>query len=244
MTIQIKPVFALALVSLALPGCSLFGGGKMADRTGSDKQMQASAKAMAAAPTPFTDAGRVALDQGSAGIAIETFAKAVRAGEAPAPAFNGLGVAYARIGRFDLAQRYFERAAQIDPADTRYQANLARLMRSPLFAKRHQADEANAMLARAQQQQAAEARTRQAAAPGALRRIGGNQFMIRTAAPAASTGPVRTAMVVTRAKPKIAIEAKTVEAAFDSTIGKAAAPADDAPKARTILFKPAMAAKR
>ncbi|PKB14524.1 hypothetical protein B0I00_2114 [Novosphingobium kunmingense] len=246
MTIQLKSVLTLALVSFALPGCSLFGGPRMADRTGSEQQMQVSAKALAARPAAFTDAGRRALNEGSAGLAIEAFTRAVTSGEAPAPAFNGLGVAYARIGRVDLAQRYFERAAQVDPADTRYQTNLARLLRSPLYAKRHQADEANAMLARAEQARSVEERSRQAAAPGQLQRIGANQFMIRTAPLAASAGPVRTAMVVARTKPRLA-DTASVEAKFDSAIGKgeaAAAPAEDQPKSRTVLFKPAAAAKR
>lgn len=240
----LNTALALALVSLALPACSLFGSGRMADRTGSEQQMQLTAKVMAERPAAFTDMGRRALNEGSAGMAVEAFTRAVTGGESPAPAFNGLGVAYARMGRFDLAQRYFERAAQIDPADTRYQANLARLMRSSLYAKRHQADEANALLARAEQDRVAKERMAQAAAPGQLQRIGGNQFMIRTAVPA-SSGPVRTAMVVTAAKSKVASpKAEAPAKGSDAAPVDNPAPVEDAPKSRTVLFKSATVVKR
>ncbi|WP_296679633.1 tetratricopeptide repeat protein [Novosphingobium sp.] len=240
MTVNLKPVVTLALLSLVLPGCSaLFGKNKLTSQTGTEEQIQVAAEAAPVKVAVMTDAGRKALDHGNAGMAIEAFTRAVTSGEAPAPALNGLGVAYARIGRFDLAQRYFQRAAQIDPDEMRYQSNLSRLMRSPLFAKRHQADEANAMLARAEEQQAAAAKTRQAAAPGQLQRVGANQFYIKTAAPTPGAGPVRTAMVITRAKTKPVIEARTIEAAFDATVGTGApAAVEEKAKTRTIFFKP------
>ncbi|MFM5885207.1 MAG: tetratricopeptide repeat protein [Novosphingobium sp.] len=239
MTVRFSTCALLAAAALTLPGCSaLFGTNKLASQTASPSEH--AAQAAPAAVAAFTDAGRAALDKGSTGLAIEAFRRAVTSGEAPAPAFNGLGVAYARVGRFDLAQRYFERAAQIDPANGRYQANLARLMRSPLFARRHEADETRALMAQAEQQQAA-ARTRQAAAPGQLQRLGANQFFIQTAAPAAaSKGPVRTAMVIARNKTAPAVKVQSVEAAFDASVGKpATAPAaadPDKATPRTVMF--------
>lgn len=250
MTVHLKPIVTLAVLSLALPGCSaLFGTSKLASQSGSQQNVQAAQEATLVRQSALTDAGRRALDQGNTGLAIEAFTRAVRMGEAPAPAMNGLGVAYARIGRFDLAQRYFERATQIDPVEGRYQANLARLMRSPLFARRNEADQSRALMAQAEQKQDAEARTRQAAAPGQLERIGANQFFIKTAAPAVGKGPVRTAMVITRkpsstaldAKP---VDAKTVEAAFDASVGKTAQQGADKQTARTIHFPAAPAARR
>lgn len=249
MTVPMKPLATLALL-LALPGCSaLFGTNKLASQTGSQSQVQAAEAAASVRQAALTDAGRRALDQGNTGLAIEAFTRAVRTGEAPAPAMNGLGVAYARIGRFDLAQRYFQRAAEIDPADSRYQTNLARLMRSPLFARRHEGDQARALLAQANQQEQAEARTRQAAAPGQLQRTGANQFFIQTVAQSPAKGPVRTAMVITRKQTPAAAEAKPVdpkmvEAAFDASVGKTAAPAEDKQTPRTIHFTPVPAAKR
>lgn len=250
MTVHLKPIVTLAVLSLALPGCSaLFGTNKLASQSGSQQSVQAAQEATLVRQSALTDAGRRALDQGNTGQAIETFTRAVRMGEAPAPAMNGLGVAYARIGRFDLAQRYFERAAQIDPADGRYQANLTRLMRSPLYARRNEADQTRALMAQAEQQHEAEARTRQAAAPGQLQRIGANQFFIQTAAPAAGKGPVRTAMVVARKPSSPAadaqpVDARTVEAAFDASVGKTAQPAAAKQTPRTIHFTAIPAAKR
>ena len=242
MIVRLKTCAILAAACLTLPGCSaLFGTNKLASQS-------ASQPSQAAAATAFTAAGRDALDKGNTGIAIDAFRRAVTSGEAPAPAFNGLGVAYARLGRFDLARRYFERAAQIDPADGRYQTNLARLMRSPLFARRHEGDETRALMAQAEQQKQVEARTRQAAAPGQLQRLGANQFFIQTAAPAAaSKGPVRTALVVARNKAASAVKIQTVESAFDAAVGKVAAapaPADpDKATPRTVMFKSIPAAR-
>lgn len=242
MIVRLKACAILAAACLTLPGCSaLFGTNKLASQSASQPNQAATA-------TAFTAAGRDALDKGNTGIAIDAFRRAVTSGEAPAPAFNGLGVAYARLGRFDLAQRYFERAAQIDPADGRYQTNLARLMRSTLFARRHEGDETRALMAQAEQQKQVEARTRQAAAPGQLQRLGANQFFILTAAPAAaSKGPVRTALVVARNKAAPAVKNQTVESAFDAAVGKAAAapaPVDpDKATPRTVMFKTIPAAR-
>lgn len=84
--------------------------------------------------TPATDVadanlreGRRLLEDGLTGAAIDAFRRALTAGERVAPAVNGLGVAYARLGRYDLAQRYFAEAAALEPLDARYAANLRRL---------------------------------------------------------------------------------------------------------------------
>lgn len=43
-----------------------------------------------------------------------------------AEAFNALGVAYAMLGRGDLAERFFQRAVAENPAEAKFAANLAR----------------------------------------------------------------------------------------------------------------------
>jgi len=53
-----------------------------------------------------------------------------------APAANGMGVAYAQVGRYDLAQRFFEQAMSIDPGNVHYAENMSRLT----LAMRHDAD--------------------------------------------------------------------------------------------------------
>lgn len=88
----------------------------------------------------FTDAGRTALEAGAYGAAIEEFSRALAYGENRAVAVNGLGVAYAKIGRADLAHRYFSEALTIEPENPRYVANFNRLISSPAFTMQHSGD--------------------------------------------------------------------------------------------------------
>jgi hypothetical protein len=74
-----------------------------------------------------TAAGRKALAAGEPGAAVESFQSALGLGEPIGPAANGLAVAYAELGRADLARRFFEQALSVDPANAQYAANLARL---------------------------------------------------------------------------------------------------------------------
>lgn len=69
--------------------------------------------------------GRTALKEGHTVAAIDAFmiAKSFER-EAPA-AYNGLAVAYSRLGREDLAERFFQEAVARAPDDTRFRANLA-----------------------------------------------------------------------------------------------------------------------
>lgn len=80
-----------------------------------------------------TDLGRAHLAAQRNGLAIEAFNRALVFGEPAAPAFNGLGVAYARLGRADLAYRFFTQASTADPANPLYARNLATLTQSAVF---------------------------------------------------------------------------------------------------------------
>jgi hypothetical protein len=71
--------------------------------------------------------GRAQLDAGLEALAIESFRAEIRVNPDNADAYNGLAVAYGRIGRNDLAQRYFETALATDPSNAKAQTNLARL---------------------------------------------------------------------------------------------------------------------
>jgi len=71
--------------------------------------------------------GRAQLAAGLDALAVESFRAEIRFNPDSADAYNGLAVAYGRIGRNDLAQRYFEFALAKDPLNVKVQANLATL---------------------------------------------------------------------------------------------------------------------
>lgn len=110
---------ALAL-ALTLGGCQAlgFGGAQMASTT------------MREAPAVDLGAevlaeGRAALEAGRTTDAIDAFmlAKAYPV-HAPA-AYNGLAVAYSRLGRTDLTERFFLTAVGLAPDEAKYRTNLA-----------------------------------------------------------------------------------------------------------------------
>ncbi len=70
--------------------------------------------------------GKAQLSAGLHAMAIETFRAEIRQSPESAEAYNGLAIAYDRIGRPDLARRYFEVALAKAPDETRYRSNLAR----------------------------------------------------------------------------------------------------------------------
>lgn len=80
--------------------------------------------------------GRAQLGAGLDALAIESFRGEIRVNPDSVDAYNGLAVAYGRIGRSDLAQRYFEMALAKDPASEKVQANLAKLIGTDKFAVR------------------------------------------------------------------------------------------------------------
>ena len=61
------------------------------------------------------DLGKRQLAAGNAGLAIDAFRRALRADPTSIDSLNGLGVAYDRIGRFDLSRRYYEEALGLNP---------------------------------------------------------------------------------------------------------------------------------
>lgn len=71
--------------------------------------------------------GRAYLDAELTTLAIGQFTLARQDPRTLAAASNGLGVAYARMGRYDLADRYFAAAVTAEPDSARYLRNLAAL---------------------------------------------------------------------------------------------------------------------
>lgn len=74
--------------------------------------------------------GRDALEYRQYGLAIIAFRNARLVPGHAAAAYNGLAIAYAQIGRPDLAERYFRQAMAEAPGDKRYSANLAHFYQS------------------------------------------------------------------------------------------------------------------
>lgn len=126
MQFRLAATTLLGTMALALAGCSSSANhARFTPRvTGVEHQESALSQ---------TDQGRVHLYANRTGLALEAFRNALANGEAPAPAYNGLGVAYARLGRPDLAETYFSRAMASDPANPHFAENFARLMRSPAY---------------------------------------------------------------------------------------------------------------
>ena len=79
--------------------------------------------------------GREALQAGRLGQAIGLLRIAEMDPVSRPQASNALGVAYAQLGREDLAERYFRSAIAADPGDQRFVANLVRLQHAMLARK-------------------------------------------------------------------------------------------------------------
>lgn len=163
--------------------------------------------------------GRKHLAAGNYGLAIDTFRTAMANGEPAAPALNGLGVAYAHIGRFDLAQRYFLEAIQADPGDERYAANLTRLMRSPAMAMRRDGDVGAALLrdeaARQNEAQAQPAIAVAAPQKGRLSKVSSHEFHIATLAPAAAPRATTGTKAAAGFKPLVRLQFSRTGGAVD-----------------------------
>ena len=76
--------------------------------------------------------GRRLLADGQYGNAIPALQRAALNRQTAPDAANALGVAYARIGRGDLAERYFRAAVTLAPQEAKFAANLERFYASDL----------------------------------------------------------------------------------------------------------------
>lgn len=128
---MLKSAQAIAILSgsLLVAGCQSTGG-KFARLNDSIKVPEAMPELQRAEKQLAV--GREALGQRNYAAAITAFrAASVEPALQPA-AQNGLGVAFAGIGREDLAELHFKRAISLDPTNSRYEENLARLYRTQL----------------------------------------------------------------------------------------------------------------
>lgn len=115
---------ALGALLLPLAGCaSIFHQSARVQEPGMWVPKERNAQEYAASQLAL---GKDALDQKQYGLALIAFRNAQRFPEVAAEAHNGLGIAFAQIGRPDLAERFFKLAISEAPAETRFFANLAR----------------------------------------------------------------------------------------------------------------------
>lgn len=122
-------LLVLAASSL-VGGCqTLFGSAPFAERAPSEASGSIDMSDYFAARL---EAGRIHLERGRLTQAVTAFRQASYDPAYAARAYNGMGVAYAQIGRQDLARRYFAMAVSADPQDERFARNLARLDHAPV----------------------------------------------------------------------------------------------------------------
>ena len=109
-----------ACAVVALSGCSA-----SLDLAGSPRSVQGAD--MSSYFDQRLDEGRRLLAAERPERAIDAFRQASYDHRLAPEAFNGMGVAYAMMGRTDVARRMFERAFEANPSDARILRNLARL---------------------------------------------------------------------------------------------------------------------
>ena len=162
---------------IALGGCQLLGNLHLT-RNSHDR---ANSAEVAITSGAVVAEGRTHLREGRAGLAIEAFNRALASGQDPAASFNGLGVAYARLGRTDLAFRFFKKATLSEPENAAYARNLIRLVDSPQFALAMMSQAAPVAAVTSPALPAAQVRA--ALIPGQLQRDGNRQFTLTTLPP-------------------------------------------------------------
>ncbi len=103
-----KKYFALA-VCVALGGCSTFDWPEIRSlvKFGDEVALSSTDQALVR--------GREQFAQGNYGIAVDAFNAAVTFDPQSIRALNGLAASYDKLGRFDLAERYYASALDIDP---------------------------------------------------------------------------------------------------------------------------------
>jgi tetratricopeptide (TPR) repeat protein len=121
---KLVSIFLLSACSLVLSACQAVDESSSISHLG---RSSSSAVDLSGYFHARLDAGRNHLVRHRLTQAVTAFRQASYDPALASEAFNGLGVAYARLGRADLARRYFGLAVSADPQDPRYRRNLARV---------------------------------------------------------------------------------------------------------------------
>ena len=175
---------ALAVVAgVSLSGCQMLFGQRTAKVDSANGTELAGSEI---AGNPALEQGKQLLRAGRTAQAIELLRVAQRDPSSMADASNTLGVAYAKLGRHDLADRYFRMAMAMEPGDTRYAANMLRLQRDHRLALRRNEEAEQLALRAAEEKRMAEV---QLAKPGQIERISRGEVTIQTGTTPQSVAP-------------------------------------------------------
>lgn len=127
-----KNVKTLKMATCAVAVIGLSGCQSMLNTLGFNSSASSRPAMAQAIGKPDLIAGQEALRAGNIAHAIASFRLAMLDPGSQADASNGLGIAYAQLGRADLAERYFLQATRIEPKGEKYAANLMRFYESDL----------------------------------------------------------------------------------------------------------------
>ncbi|RVQ69387.1 hypothetical protein EKN06_04180 [Croceicoccus ponticola] len=116
---KIATIAGLVLAATSLGGCQSLFGSNTASADLNDVDMSSYFEQRLLE-------GRLHLNANRPTRAITAFRQGSYDPKYAAEAFNGMAIAYDRIGRPDLAARYFAKAVEADPRDERFARNLAR----------------------------------------------------------------------------------------------------------------------
>ncbi len=196
--ITANKVSAVAAAALMLGGCQSFPL-----TSWMFKGERSETRHLAGNTAGALEEGRAFLRDGNIAAAVASFRIASLDRANQADACNGLGVAYAMLGREDLAQRYFREAMTIEPTNPRYAANILRLQRQVMLASQSH-DKAQtsevyaavpqpaARLASLERQPSAQVMTR-----GPVERVSRGEVRVRVR-PALGSAPITTVVFADR----------------------------------------------
>lgn len=117
----------LCCAVLAISGCQGFPM-----HFGMQKNVEAAAPDMSSYFAQRLNDGRRHLGADRPGAAVDAFRQASYHPDFAGEAYNGMAIAYDRLGRYDLAERFFTQAVQAAPEDERFARNAARFDTSML----------------------------------------------------------------------------------------------------------------